>query len=319
MTEREYNAVVRAAARNQRLGGTRRGGQATPSHHWRVTASPLPRKNEWGINPLDGTQYFSDAIFSQSGKFSSDAWRINIGPGTVNDRMACITYKVADDPRGWQPPPDYPLATGESQVDRRINEQRDPPHLLAVAPSEDGKKPGDFRQMSDEDRRTYRSFFRTREMWDCELWTASVFVTAEPLTQGIAWDRLGFPLPARNGRFRCMVRPEMPAAVRGTQLGGQHQLAELHLVRVPGKPERDRMFVEQRCFWSLWTANADMNPFGEWNPFLGSPPGFGGIGGGIADAFAQAAFAFADFITGQALQEIADLYAGASTVEFWSV
>jgi hypothetical protein len=320
MTAREYNALVRREAQNQPLRGTRSVGGAPGPHHWRVSARrQSTQKNGWHINPLDGKQFFSDAIFSQSGKFTSDAWRIYIEPGTVNDRMSRITYKVADDPRGWEMPANYRRENPTAPtVDRKLSEHIDPPYLLAVAPSADGRDPGDFLRMSDEIRKRYRSIFRTREMWDCELWTASVFVTAEPLTQGIAWDRLGFPFPARNGRFRCMLRPQMPVTPSGTQLGGTHQLAELHLVRTPGKPERDRMFIEQRCFWSLWTANADISPFGEFQPYLDTARGLDGLAGGIAGAIAVGTYAFVDAVTLGALQEIADLYASASTVEFWT-
>lgn len=319
MTAHEYNLIVRRAAEKQPLRGTTRLGGGPAPHHWRVTARrQYTAKNEWGINPLDGTQYFSDPIFSQSGQITSDAWRIYIGTGTINDRVATITYKRQGDPRGWEIPPDYPDQTGSATVDRKLSEHIDPPFLLATAPNPAGTDPGDFRRMSDNDRRTYRSFFRTKEMWERELWTASVFVTAEPLTQGIAWDRIGFPLPARNGRFRCMVRPRMPATPQGTQLGGTHQLAELHLVRVPGKPQQDRLFIEQRCFWSLWTANADISPFGEFQPYLDTVTGLDVLAGGIAGAIAAGAYAFANAVTLGALQEIANLYANASTVEFWT-
>lgn len=320
MTAHEYNLLVRRAAQNQPLRGTRREGGAPGPHHWRVSARrQSTRSNDWHINQLDGKQFFSDAIFSQSGKFTSDAWRIYIGPGTINDRVATITYKTTGDPRGWTPPEGYAIEAGAQTVDRKLTEQLDPPYLLAVAPSTDGKSPGDFLRMSDEIRKRYRSFFRTAEMWERELWTASVFVTAEPLTPGIAWDRLGFPLPVRNGRFRCMVRPQMPATPQGTQLGGTHQLAELYLVRVPGKPELDRLYVEQRCFWSLWTANADISPFGEFQPFIDTAvSGLDALAGGLGGAIASGAYAFANAVTLGALQEIADLYASASSVEFWT-
>ena len=176
----------------------------------------------------------------------------------------------------------------------------------------------DFERIPDDLRARHPSAFRTREMWDLELWTAVVYVTAEPVSSSIAWDRLGFPFPTRNGRFRIAVRPRMPAQPLGTQLGGAHQLATLYLTRAPGEPERDTLYVQQRTFWSLWTANADINPFGNFDPFLGSAPSFGGIGGGIVDSIAQGTFATIDAITGIALGQIAELYSEASSVQFWT-
>ncbi len=291
MTATQYNALVSRAAQNQPLRGTRRDGTGPGPHHWRVAAQSLQDQSQW---------------------------RVFIGAGTVNDRVAAITYRRENDPRGWRMPDDYP-ATGESQtVDRLLTERLDPPHLLLTSPSVDGKDGGDFESIGDSIRARHPSAFRTREMWDLELWTAVVYVTAEPVSSSIAWDRLGFPLPTRNGRFRCAARSRMPAQPLGTQLGGAHQLATLYLTRTQGEPERDTLYVQQRSFWSLWTANADINPFGNFDPFLGQAPSFGGIGGGIADSIAQGTFATIDAITGIALASIAELYSEASTVQFWT-
>ncbi len=321
MTATEYNALVSRAAQNQPLRGTRRDGNGPGPHHWRVSAVRISGKkqNEWGINPLDGTQYFSASIFTQNKTpVAKPGWRIYIGAGTVNDHVAAITYRRENDPRGWRMPDGYP-ATGESQtVDRLLTERLDPPHLLLTGPSTDGKSGGDFERIPDSSRARHPSAFRTREMWDLELWTAVVYVTAEPVSSSIAWDHLGFPLPTRNGRFRIAARSHMPNTPPGTQLGGAHQLATLYMVRTPGAPERDTLYVQQRTYWSLWTANADINPFGNFDPLLGSAPSFGGLGGGIVDSIAQGTFATIDAITGGALQSIADLYAQASTVQFWT-
>lgn len=78
------------------------------------------------------------------------------------------------------------------------------------------------------------------------------------------------------------------------------------------------MFIEQRCFWSLWTANADISPFGEFQPYLETVTGLDGLAGGIAGAIAIGTYEFIDAVTRGALQEIADLYASASSVEFWT-
>lgn len=288
MTSREYNALVSRAAENQPLRGTRRDGTGPGPHHWRVTAQRLDASH-----------------------------RVFIGPGTVNDRVAAISYRIDGDPRGWQMPDGYPVPTGETTVDRLLTERIDPPHLLLTSP--DGKDGGDFEQVTDGIRSRHPSFFRTAAMWDLELWTAVVFVTAEPLTSSIAFSILGFPLPKRNGRFRVATRTRMPAQPVGTQSGGAHQLATLYLTRVPGKPELDKLYIQQRTFWSLWTANADINPLGPfYDPSLGSSVNFGGIGGGIADAFAQATLATIDAVTSNALAGIAELYSEASTVQFWT-
>ncbi len=321
MTAHEYNLIVARAAQNQPLRGTRRDGTGPGPHHWRVSAVRISGKkqNEWGINPLDGTQYFSASIFNKGGgEVAKPGWRIYIGPGTVNDHVAAITYRRENDPRGWKMPEGYP-STGESQtVDRLLTERTDPPHLLLTGPSADGKSGGDFERVPDSLRLRHAEVFCTRGMWELELWTAVVYVTAEPVSSSLAWDRLGFPLPTRNGRFRIAARSHMPNTPPGTQLGGAHQLATLYMTRTPGEPERDTLYVQQRTYWSLWTANADINPFGNFNPFLGQAPSFGGIGAGLADAFAQGTFEVIDAITGGALQSIADLYAQASTVQFWT-
>ena len=140
MTAAEYNALLARAAQNQPLRGTRSEGNGPGPHAWRVTALRISarKQNEWGINPLDGTQYFSAAIFQKGGgQVAKPGWRIYVGPGTVNDRVAAITYRTKSDPRGWQIPENYPAAQGET-VDRLLTERIDPPHLLLTAPGDDG-------------------------------------------------------------------------------------------------------------------------------------------------------------------------------------
>lgn len=331
MTAHEYNLIVSRAAQNQPLRGTRRDGTGPGPHHWRVTAQRIgvKKQNEWGINPLDGYQYFSEesrinpldgkAYMGNDKPKPKPGWRIYVGPGTVNDRVAAITYRREHDPRGWQMPENYPALDESPTVDRLLTERTDPPYLLLTGPGDTAAKTGgDFERIPDALRARHPSAFRTREMWELELWTAVVFVTAEPVSSSIAWDRIGAPLPTRNGRFRIAARSRMPNQPLGTQHGGAHQLATLYLTRTPEKPERDALYVQQRTYWSLWTANADLSPFGNFDPFLGVGPGFGGIGGGIVDAIGDATFATIDLITFGALSDISELYSDASTVQFWT-
>lgn len=286
ITAAEYNALVARAAQNQPLRGTRREGTGPGPHHWRVSTV---RASEGG-------------------------WRLYVGPGTVNDQVAAITYRRENDPRGWKMPDGYP-ATGDT-VDRLLTERLAPPHLLLTEPSADGKTGGDFERVPDAERAQHPSAFRTRPMWELELWTGVVFVTAEPISASLFWDRLGFALPTRTDRYRVAARSRMPARPPGTQYGGAHLLAQLYLVRDPATGA-SQLYVQQRCFWSLWTAAAQINPLGNFDPFI-DLPNFGGIGGGLLDSFADATEAAINTVTATALGAVAELYNKASTVEFWT-
>lgn len=293
MTAEEYNERVRAAARNQRLGGTVRDfGTARDWHHWLTTAE----------------------------RESDILWRINVGPGTVNDRMAAIPYLREHDPRGWFMPADHPqIGANDLVVDRQLTELADPPFLLATVPASEGNDQtalADFRRVADAERRPLL-YFRSREMWERDLYFASVFLTATPGTYSRVENQYHFPLPAQPNRFRVAIGPRLPTVPRGNSYGGVFELARLYLTRANGDPATDRLYVQQRCFWSLWTLNVSPNPGGAQSIFTPTPV-FGGIGLGFADAFAEGAAAVANELVDEILAAIARLYEGTSGQPFWS-
>ncbi len=283
MTSEQFNAAVRAAARNQPLGGTRRGGSGEPWHHWKVRVEKADPSAE-------GNQY-----------------RVLIGPGAVNDSIAAITYLATGDPRQWEPATSPATAT----VDRLLTEPEDPPHLLIETPL--AADLGDFERVPDDERRP--SAFRSKADWEKQLWQCSVFVSATPANYGRVENRLHFPLPKRNTRFRVAARSRMPNTTFGVQLGGNFELARLYLLRDPTHAERDELLVQQLCFWSLWTAN--VSPYLDFDVASPELPTFG-VGAGLADSFAQGQSEISDIITGELFQRIAADFESAAHVEFWT-
>lgn len=295
MESEAFNHLVAAAARKQPLRGVKRAGRGTGPHHWKVRTER--------VGDRDGRQ-----------------WRVFVGPGAVNDRVAVITYLRENDPRGWTMPPDYP-ARGEMArfygdafpiVDRRLTELADPPHLLAETPL--GNDAGDFMRVPDDTRRP--EFFRTPDRWKRQLWKASVFVSATPARFSRVENRLHFPLPTKNVRYRIGISEALPKTEGGVQAGGAHELARVYLLREPGNIEADEIFVQQRCFWSLWTMN--VAPFFDLDPFVATASfpliGLGGVGAlgavGLVLGF--------NLVTDALFREIAAGFEKPSSVEFWS-
>lgn len=188
-------------------------------------------------------------------------WRVEVDSGCVNDEPAAILWQRHGDPRGWEMPENYgPFAKLAAVygadypfVDRPIYETgRDRPFLLLTAPSADGTEPGGFERITDFQRASSAlEVFRTRAMWERELWRAHVVVSATPFRgdpQAIA-VRIGGPL---QKRWRVHAG-QLPIRIRGSGVKAIdfHELARIYLVRIPGRPEADRVFVEQRAFWSL--------------------------------------------------------------------
>ena len=241
------NLLVRGAMARRILGPIDpRPGNSAGQHNWRVTVA----RDE--SRPAE--------------------WQVRVGAGCVNDQVAVIRYQ-ANDPR-WQmatinPPP----STLNSPLDRPLIDP-DRPLLLATAPSIDGRFPGSFRRVSDHQR---PKFFRTREMWECDLYTTTVSVTGFRSTLddvlleipilptlptlvgvlaelafreiiasiGIA-DRIGIR-PLRPP-YRVQLGPQ-PLILDGSEV---FRLADLWLLRShPRPPFDDQLFVQQQAFWSL--------------------------------------------------------------------
>ena len=300
MTARTYNRMVYDALRNQPLRGTRRGGDGTGPHHWRATFR----------------------------KADAQHWLIFVGAGTVNDHMAGITYRIEDDPRAWKMTQDYPAyaaaqrlyGTGVKLVDRPLTDRVDPPHIVLTSPSADDPRDlGDFVKVVD-DRTHTPDFFRSAEQWDLDLYRASVFLTTSPKNFLRVEDFVHFPLPARVVRYRVTAAAQMPPRIYGTQAGGEFELAQVFLTRDPrarNPVNTDKLYIRQRCFWSLCTANNAPNPFGNYLP-AGELSLANGLAAGIGDAFAVAASAAAQALQGVILNAIGIDFEKAASVEFWS-
>lgn len=287
MNAEEFNRKVEEALRNEPLRGVLRIEEGSDFHHWEISsrraADPEQRR-----------------------------WRLFVSPGAVNDKVAAITYLRDGDPRGWIMPEDHPgiamarrlYGSDFKLVDRLLTEREDPPHLLLTAPAEDGSDLGDFRRIEDAQRIT-PAFFRSAEMWELELYRASLFLTAQPQNFSYVENRLRLPVPTRNARFRLAVASRLPVDTEGVATGGQLEIARLFLTRDPRARSpivSDTLYVQPRRFWSFWTANAEPDPFGNFAATFGSADPTGAI-----EAITAAAFAAIG----------ADL-AAASSVEFWS-
>lgn len=319
----EFNERVAAAERIQHLGGLRREAPAAGDYKWKVKVqrdgildSPVGRLQAAGLN----------ANSVDTLDFDVRAWRVYVGMGTVNNRPAAISYLRTNDPRRWTMPADHPAIPemiryyGEEFlfIDRSLSERADRPWLQLQTPSRDGTDTGDFIKVTDALRP--RSF-RSRDAWEYDLFKASVFLTATPGRYSRVEDLVGFPLPTKNKRFRVHVGRSMPVKPFGTAVGGAHELARIYLLRSPGgDPQNDTLLVQQRCFHSLWNANAE--------PGLGELAFFSvfddldllaGLAGGLGALIALPTLDALNTIIDLELRKIAEDFEAASSVEFWSV
>lgn len=231
-----YAELLRQAAANQPLPGNRpTAASGTIQCHWQARAAP---------GPTPGT------------------WQVAIAPGAVNDRVAAIPYLPTKDPRGWQLTRDYPglrrllqtYPTFDSiTVADRLLTERDRPYLLIQSPSPQFPEDlGDFQKVADPVRPPY---FRTAARWALDLYQASIFLGAQQLR---LTPNTYFLLPKATGRFRLGVAPRLPSPATSGATSAASSFKELHrlyLLRDPKHPEQDRLLLQQRCFWSLWTAN----------------------------------------------------------------
>ncbi len=301
MNGSQYNAAVLAAARNQPLGGTRRGGSSKPGHDWKVRVEPATDESRRQV-------------------------RVYVGTGTVNDRVAAISYLRTDDPRGWKMPEDYRGIANATRlygkdfalVDRLLTETSDPPHLLLETPSADGSDAGDFERVPDD--RSRPPFFRTTAAFEKQLWRAVVFVSATPGRYSRIENRIHFPLPVRNTRFRVAARSRMPTTTAGVQSGSNFELARLYLLRDPAHPERDELHVEQRCFWSLWTTN--VSPYLDFLPPILEAAELATLAtltaGGAGLVLGTVILGAEAILVDELLNAIADNFEKGASVEFWT-
>ena len=298
MDSHEYNGLVAEAARRQILRGPKWESPGGGKHHWKT------RTARFGEDPRQ--------------------WRVSVEPGTVNDHPAVITYLRNGDPRGWTMPDDYARKDEAARfygndfaiVDRRLTERQDPPFLLAETPAAiDENDAGDFERVPDDERRP--ESFRTRDTIERQLWKASVFVSATPARFSRVENRLHFPLPTKNVRYRVGLASGLPRNPGGVvQAGGTHELARLFCLRTPGQPELDEVFVQQRCFWSLWTTN--ISPFLAIDA-LGAVAGFPLIALGGVGAIGAATIAIGwDLLTDLVFREAAAGFQKPASVEFWT-
>lgn len=298
MTADQYNERVRTLARQQPLRGVSRfAAAAAPQHKWKVSATRLATDRARRI------------------------WRVEVGTGCVNDEPAAISYLRTGDPRGWEMPPDYPpfratsrvLGADHPFVDRPMWDAPRP-FLLVTAPDEDGTELGGFARTPDLRR---PPIFRTVAAWEKELYHASVWVSVTFWRPDPALDLLRLrEAPRRLQRWRVFTGG-FPTRTDGVRAGQAKELARLYLLRTPGKPEADALHVQQLTFWNL-RARAIEPTFGLNLSTPGSP-GFGGIGGGLADAAAAAFLAIGDILLDLLAANVNADLAATGSVEFWSV
>lgn len=248
ITTAAYNERVRVAMRQQPLRGiTRRGAGGRARHKWAVTVSPAGEQvaGDFGINPLTGLPYFSDPIFRQRIEQNRE-WIVRVGSGSVNT----VAAKIGTVPL-WQKPT-----------------------LTVTAPTADGRDLGDFSRVSPGQR---PPAFRTRRMWDFDLYRTSVVISGTRpqefdvladipflppaatlvglladvairdilATLGI-FDRIALQKLKPPYRVRAFRAPNL---LDGTE---DFRLAWLWLAREPGAPpKRDTLSVQQICHWNL--------------------------------------------------------------------
>lgn len=344
MNSTEYNRLVREAARTQELRGVPpRPGLGRDAFHWGVrfrredgSQSGSALGGGGGGAPAANLQRVGGGGgFGTGGGNGANPrlWRIYVGPGTVNDQMAAMTYKTSGDPRGWQMPDGYAqladavkiYGANPPLVDRLLTERLDPPYLQITGPSASSPSDlGDFQKIADADRLSPK-FFRTAAMWKLDLYSAMIFLTAQPQVFTTAETASHFPIPPRIARFRISARSKMPNTPPGITIGGDFPLARIFLTRDPSASSpvtTDRMYVQQLCFWSLWTANATPSALLSIADVIAQGAeaiNLGVLGLGLTGIAAGTGIAAANTIlVNSLLDELSSAYSGGSNPEFWS-
>jgi hypothetical protein len=326
MTSDQFNDRIREAARHQRLRGHYRAVDGHIRHKWRVSAERYVPQNfgDFGINPLTGDPYFSAWVFKHD-KPDQRRWRIDVGEGCVNSQPAVIEYLRRNDPRGWQMPEDYPffkpiakiLGDDYPFVDRPMWEEPRPFVLVTTPDPENEKDLGGFIRTPDQRRPLY---FRTEEMWEKDLYQASVWVSISYWHADPALDLVrNTEAPRRLQRWRVFAG-RFPTKAEGVRSGTAKELAQLFLVRDREHPENDEMFVRQTTFWNLRARNVEplfglaaALELAELATLAVLPLGAGGLALGTSLLAAETALAEV------LLDNLNDILASTSTIEFWSV
>lgn len=236
-------------------------------------------------------------------------WKVFVGVGFINDALPSIPYLKIADPRGWEKPEGYPepkpgeAGYSEHYVERDTLED-DPPFLLVDAGS-------DFNPVSDAQRIPY---FKTASMWEMQIFSAHVILTAQPLRATF------FPLslpPPPLVRYRLAVVPRPLSRTFAALAGGWVEIARLFLVRdEKSGPTGDRLLVQQREFHNL--AASIVQPSQQFAAGPISAPVFG-IGGGLADSFAMGMAESYNSFVSQVQAEIDNILSTTASVEFWTV
>lgn len=219
--------IAEIAKRLPAIRPPRPGGAAGFAHPFQVTVEADPRE----LNA------------------ENRLWRISTHLGCVNDVAAAIVYRNQDDPRDWLPPvrPGVPIDPA-GFTDRTALEVADPPFHLLTAPGVSGVVAADdFAAVSDAAR---PAFFRTREMWQKQIFQASVTLTNDPeyATSSNLPPILLSRLP-RTFRLVAGRKPVTPVAYAG----GILEVATLYLLRDDEATDcfSDQMLVRQRVFWNV--------------------------------------------------------------------
>lgn len=261
MNSREWNERVARVAREQPLPGAMRNGGGSVRHRWKVTVEREGEERipqfDFGINPLTGKPYFDAWVFKKPGKSADKRlYRVYVGSGCVNEEPAAIEYLTAGDPRAWTMSENYGPYLRQQRmfgskpefVDRPLWDGPERPYLHLTVPTVDGTEMGGFARTADRRR---PEMFRTAEMWERELYQASVYVTVSPFTTEPAAVslRLG---GARDRRWRVFCG-QLPSEVSGAGAAklASCEIARIWLSREPGTLEGDELYVEQLEYWDL--------------------------------------------------------------------
>ena len=220
-------------------------------------STPLPGRRPFDLPGGLNCHWKASRALSPTNPYQ---WLVTVQPGAVNDIVASVPYLPTGDPRGFTLTPGYPglprlLAIYGSYdkilvVDRLLTESP-APYLIAQSPALDGASPGDFQKVPDSQRPPY---FATAAMWKFDLWQASLYLGASSIGRSVSDT---FILPSSLGRYRLGIAPAVPTVPpQDSTIAGYKELHRLYLTRDPTNVARDALYLQQRLFWSLWTANA---------------------------------------------------------------
>jgi hypothetical protein len=307
MAQEELLAEIR---RNRLFVPPEPDGVGTSTHKWKIRYSRVASSDP-----------------HPTGIDTARLWRIYVGSGCVNDEIACIQYLRTGDPRGWQMPANYgPFQSlarlyGKDYpfVDRPLYETSNPPHVLLTAPDTGEQDLGGFVALSPLQR---PPFFRTAAMWELNLYRAAVLVNQAPFRSDPASLNLAIG-GAQPIRWRIQAG-KVPAQVSGAGVSATSYalLARLYLTRKPGHPESDRLYIEQLCFWPLFSRSAINQSLLDLagavaQTAAGTDLAVLGLGvGGLI--LGEGLIGIEEGLTNLLLSQLDDIAASTSSVEFWN-